>query len=361
MAWNEVPAKDDAKFRLQAYYARLNILRQFLSPFSVQVFEESWKAARDQDLGKTARSALVGEISGLLIKSLRPEEVSLMDPPVGGWFVHSGITRYRRDGDDQVASLVTAGGTTLQGIIRRECVITNSALANMRGEDDVSFILGRRTAQTKFDLVVAGFREAWMHLHGTDRIVEIAARSPIEQDPKHSLLPYLVPRIQISGITDEQTLAYAVNDTIDRFTRAVEKEGAWRILYDANGKPAHETRHQALFRLFAQLSFVAIGATIQPNADHGRGPTDITLTLNGAVHVIEFKKDTSISKIEHGLKVQLPLYMESAGAMFGSYIVMCHEREKSKVLPIIADAEDSRVVISTYVVDCRKQKSASIA
>jgi hypothetical protein len=361
VAWNDIPAKSDPEFRLQAYYARLNILRQFLSPLSVQMFETAWESANTHQLRVTARCALVGEIAGSIIQGLALDEIADVEPPIGGWFVHSGTTRYRGPEGASIASIDLPSTGRLTGRIRRDCVVSNSAYGNMIHEDDVSFVLGRRIAANKFDLVVAGFREASMHLHGTDRRVSLTPGNAHEPDWSHSLLPHLLPRVEIRGVSNELTLAYAVKDTLNRFSQAIEKEGAWKILYGADGRVEHETRHQALFRTFAQLTFTALGIVIHPNADHGRGPTDLTLTLGTSVHIIEFKKDTDLSKVSHGLEVQLPLYMKSAGATYGSYVVMCHEREKGDLVELMAGKSDLHAVITTSVIDCRPKKSASKA
>ena len=228
-------------------------------------------------------------------------------------------------------------------------------------EDDTSFVLGRRTGVEKFDLVAAGFRDPYAFVHGTERHIDLVPSTPFGPDRRESLLPHLVPHVQISGVSDELTLAYAAKDTIERFAKAVENEGSWKLLYDDYGRVLHESQHQQLFRSFAQISFTALGIIIHPNADHGRGPTDLTLALNEAIHIVEFKKDTDRTKIVHGLTVQLPLYMKSAGATYGSYIVMCHEHDTAGALAAMKGKNDITAVIDTYAIDCRPKKSASKA
>jgi hypothetical protein len=362
LAWNDIPAKNDPKFSMQVYYARINVLRQFLSPLNTQVFDATWEATATAELRDTHRSALLSELVGTLVQTLGLDEVSEQEPPVGGWFVHSGTTHYGKGSQKSIATLHLPGSGTLQGSIRRDCVITSSALANMAENDDTSFVVGRRKSATTFDLVAAGFRDPYAFLQGTARHLDLlTSRDPFGPERRASLLPYLVSPIEIADLSDEFTLAYAAHDTIVRFTAAVENEGVWKLLYDTSGEVLHETRHQALFRCFAQLSFAALGIKIHPNADHGRGPTDLTLTLGDAVHVVEFKKDTSKAKILHGLTVQLPLYMESARSKFGSYVVMCHENDKSAALEAMEGKTDLRAVINAYAIDCRPQRSASKA
>ncbi|MFJ6166279.1 hypothetical protein ACIQH6_14285 [Micromonospora orduensis] len=363
MAWNGIPAKDDPNLSFQAYYARLNIICQFLSPLSVQLFEESWEAAASQEMVSLRRSALVGQIVADMVRALALEEATESEPPIGGWFVHSGITSYSGKVGEQVATISLGNGHKLRGVVRTTCRITASAAGNMVGRDDVSFVVGRRISEAKFDLVAAGFRDPTVGLWAGERNstpTEDSLQNVLDRPWAPSLLPNLVPPIQIKNSQDDVTLAFVVKDTIDRFSRAVRDEGAWKVLYEADGRSAHETRHQALFRVFATLSFVSLGITVHPNADHGGGQTDLTLDLRGAIHVAEFKKDSTPAKMLHGLQIQLPQYMDSAGARFGSYIVMCHDRDPVKVNEILDGAAPGRS-IRFFVVDCRKRMSASLA
>jgi hypothetical protein len=165
---------------------------------------------------------------------------------------------------------------------------------------------------------------------------------------------------------DWQSLAFAVHDTFDRFRRAVEHEGAWTHLYDADHKPANESRHQGLFRLFSRISFEALGIGTFPGANHGAGPTDLTLTLQEDIHILEFKKDYDLQRLIRGLTVQLPIYLRAAGAMIGTYAVMCHNRDPQEIQdilePLRASTEaEARLLLQLETVDCRRKDSASKA
>jgi hypothetical protein len=363
VAWNDVPAKDDDALSFQAYYVRLNALRQFLPPLSSQLFEIAWDQMASQKMLEFRRSALAGIVIADLIRALGLDEVTAVDTPVGSWFVHSGVTTYRHQDDgEQMASIDMGDGHVLESVVRPDCRVTSSAAVNMQGEDDVSLVVGRRTSDDRFDLIAAGYRDPIAHLkrattRGTRSDLHILDR----QWTSTAALPRLLPNVRFEQ-PDELNLAFAVKDTVDRFALAVQKQGAWKLLHDSNGEPAHETRHQGMFRLFSQLSFGALGIMIHPNADHGRGATDMTLTLHDAVHIVEFKKDSSPAKLLHGLQHQLPHYMSAAGTLFGSYLVMCHEREPEQVTEILdGTVKGSDLAISVYSIDCRPQPSASKA
>lgn len=362
MAWNDVPAKDDIALRYQAYYVRLNALRQFLSPLSAQMFETAWDAISSDDMRNFRRSAIAGQVMADLIRALGLDEITEVDIPVGSWFVHSGVTTYAASSNGrQSAFIALSDGQLLEGAVWPDCRITATARANMDGKDDVSLVVGRRISKSRFDLVAAGYRDPIAHFYGTG-LSETGNGShlPSLELPPHGFMNQL-PSIGIRDTPDFGTLAYAVADTVKRFSVAVQRQGAWKLLYEKDGKPAHESRHQSLFRLFSHLTFSALDIVLHPNADHGRGPTDLTLALREAVHVAEFKKDNSPGKIVHGLQVQLPRYLESAGTIFGTYIVMCHERTVAEVSEIIRDKNPEDFVIEVFVIDCRRQRSASKA
>jgi hypothetical protein len=153
-------------------------------------------------------------------------------------------------------------------------------------------------------------------------------------------------------------LSFLARDTTERFAQAVENEGAWRSLYSETGTPAHETRHQILYQIFSRILFSALGIQVDPHANHGAGATDLTLSLNGIRHIIEFKKDTSRSAIAHGYEIQLPLYMKSAGASFGTFVILCHAGTKEDALQSIRSQNSA---IGVVAVDCRRRSSASRA
>ncbi len=360
MAWNGVPAAEDENLSFQAYYVRLNALRQFLSPLGRQMLDAVWESEGSDVMRSFRRSAVIGLVAGDLIRALGLREVTEYPPAIGDWFVHSGVTSYAAASDgNQLATIRLQGGDSITSVVRPECRITNSAAVNMVEQDDVSLVVGRLLSPKKFDLVIAGYRDPLFSLKDTDLLSLSVGQSMLDRLAEENPFPNVLPTVKIESTPDYAALAYAVKDTVERFTEAVEKQGAWRHLYDQNGKPAHETRHQGLFKLFSQLTFGALRISVHPNADHGVGATDLTLDLGEAAHILEFKKDTSTAKILHGLQVQLPRYMDAASTIFGSYVVMCHERDSREVAETIRSAVVPNHVIDTYVVDCRRQTSAS--
>ncbi|MBP2708199.1 hypothetical protein JOL79_30910 [Microbispora sp. RL4-1S] len=354
MAWNDIPAKDDPNLTFQAYYVRLNVLGSLLGRFSVGLLGTLWDVGENRPLSGLYRSALIGDLIADLIRGLQLDEVTTFNPRVGDWFVHSGDTRYV---DEQTAEILLRDGTRITGTVRSDCRITNTASSNMRGIDDASLVVGRLISPTRFDLVAAGYRDPLASL-GRD------ARGNLQRNllALNSRRTEYLPTIRYEGLSNEMVLMAAVRDTAERFAIAVRDQGTWKLLYDANDEPEHETRHQEVFRLFASLTFEALRIQVHPGANHGNGPTDLTLTLNDSVCVIEFKKDREPKKLRHGLTNQLPLYMQAAGANWGYYIAMCHEREPSEIeAELAALAQIGPEAIDVIAIDCRRKKSASKA
>ncbi|WP_329146080.1 hypothetical protein OG275_17170 [Streptomyces niveus] len=371
MAWNKIAAKDDANLVFQPYYARTNILYALLKPTGRMIFDaiaNELDRARSE-LSSLRKSALVSVTIAEIIHSLALREITEREPEIGDWFIHSGTTAYRPLESGKREASISLPFRTITGTVRDECNITASASANMHGHDDISLVVGRLTSYSKFDLVAAGYREP------SPNVDRIRQTKTSENGPGVTDLAALaagrhwvnmLPTVQVPGVTDNDLLALAMMDTISRFQTVIEDQGGWKLLYDDNGKVLHERQHQGMFQIFSRLTFGALKIHMDANPDHGCGPTDFTARLNGATAVIEFKKDEKIQEIRHGILTQLPMYIKSAQATQGYYIVMCHRRDPSEVAAILKkDSEDhsdpSCPEIKAIIVDCRRRISASKA
>jgi hypothetical protein len=361
-------ARHDPNLEFQAYYARLNALNVILSPLSINLLQLAWETAATQPMLELRRSTTVGMLVADMIRALDLKEITRYPIKTGEWFTHSGVTRYRSLGKGlKEAKIDLPDNRHFVGTIRDECQITRSAEGNMSGADEISLVVGRVLSETKFDLVVAGYR--------TPPFMVAAAAgartfdlSPVPGNVLDLLThaPHLhVPQTSYLGISEEDTLSSAIGDTLHRFKQAVEHQGGWKNLYDdSKGSPAPETRHQSLFRLFGTLSFEMFGIQVMPNADHGSGQTDLTLVLGDAVQVVEFKKDHDQARLVHGLTRQLPKYMRAAKTIVGWYFIMCHDRDPEEVRESLAPAwnqieAEVDLKIGLIAVDCRRQQSAS--
>jgi hypothetical protein len=364
----DLEPRNDPNLEFQAYYARLNALNGILSPLNEKLLQLAWETAATQPMLELRRSTIVGRLVADMIRALDLKEITKYPIKTGEWFTHSGVTRYRSLGKGlKEAKITLPGGGHLVGTVRSECEITRSAEGNMSGADDISLVVGRVLSDSKFDLVVAGYRTPPFMVAAAAGARTIGLSPPLSNvldSLTHA--PHLhVPQTNFLGVSEEDTRSVAINDTLYCFKEAVEHQGAWKNLYnDGDSGPAPETRHQSLFRLFGTLSFEMFGIQVMPNADHGSGQTDLTLVLGDAVQVVEFKKDHDRARLVHGLTRQLPRYMRAAKATIGWYFIMCNDRDPEEVSESLASAWDkiemgADLKIGLIAVDCRRQQSAS--
>ena len=365
-----IEARRDPDLRITAYYARLNALNDLLSPLTRHALHRVWEFTASREMKELRRSQIVGAIASDLIRALDIKEISQGGIEPDEWFVHSGVTRFARQGyDRKQATIQLDDGRRITAIVRRDCEITGTADVNMDGEDEISFVLGRLLTSSKFDLVVAGYRKPALLTcpPGTRSIgFDETLGNVIDLADHGARIKSLGMILRNEGSEDWQSLAFAVHDTFNFFRRAVEQEGAWVHLYDTGRKPANESRHQDLFRLVSRIPFEAFGIKTSPGANHGAGATDLTLTLREDVHVVEFKKDYELHRLIHGLTIQLPTYLISADAKVGTYAVMCHSWDPTEIKGILEPLRESteaeaRLLLQLEIIDCRPKDSASKA
>ena len=155
-----IEARKDPNLRISAYYARLNALNELLSPLTRDALHRVWEFTASEEMKQLRRSAAVGAIVSDLIRALDIKEISSGGIEPGQWFVHSGVTHFARQGYDRKQATIKLGSDRyITATTRRECEITGTSDVNMDGEDEISFILGRLLTNSKFDLVVAGYRK----------------------------------------------------------------------------------------------------------------------------------------------------------------------------------------------------------
>ncbi|WP_433341292.1 hypothetical protein [Streptomyces sp. CA-253872] len=368
MSWNDIPAREDENLLIQAYYARTNVLYGLLGKTSKSVFDKIWESAERSPLEGMKKSALIGLMAGDLIQALGLTEATDSRPDIGEWFLHSGTTTYRTVGRGMKEAEIILPTGIIKATIRSDCCLTSTADVNMSGQDDISLVLGRLISPEKFDLIVAGYREPAPNAtrltgHHWD-LSNRTSTTDLEIVSQGKSWYSKLLELEIRGASDEYILVHSVLDTLSRFQSSIEDQGGWKLLYDDVGKAMHERQHQGMFRIFSRLVFGPLGIQLEPNADHGGGPTDFTARLKSASAIIEFKKDDKIAELRHGLSIQLPIYMRAVGATYGFYVVMCHSRDPEdlrKHLAEISEADPDLEFITCLIVDCRKRTSASKA
>jgi hypothetical protein len=116
MAWNEIPARDDADLAIQVYYARINVIYSTLPRCSRMVFDNIRESANRSEFAQFKKSALLGLTMKDIIHALGLMEVTEFEAKNGDWFVHSGVTKYR----SLAAGLREASITLASKVIREE-------------------------------------------------------------------------------------------------------------------------------------------------------------------------------------------------------------------------------------------------
>ncbi len=148
-----------------------------------------------------------------------------------------------------------------------------------------------------------------------------------------------------------------------QFKHAVECNGAWKLLYDAQGtKPRPEKYSQKLFHVVASAYCDAYDIDISPEPDSGNGPVDFKLSHGkGGKCIVELKMSSS-KQLHHCIDKQIPAYMEAEGSNHAIYLLVQTGNDK-RVDELIQYYQDFpqtvRESIELMIVDARPKESAS--
>jgi len=118
-----------------------------------------------------------------------------------------------------------------------------------------------------------------------------------------------------------------IDELIDWFKRGVEGSGLWRLLWNDNGPPKDERSAQALFFAVTHGYCRMNNIDITPEAETGRGPVDFKFSNGFARRVHVEVKLASNRKLEHGVTVQVPTYMQADQVQHGRVVVVAHYEE----------------------------------
>lgn len=138
----------------------------------------------------------------------------------------------------------------------------------------------------------------------------------------------------------------------------IEDRGSWKLLYQDDGKPAHEPKLQLLLESWLGSWHFDFDVSVDPQANHGAGAVDICLSRGTEAVCIEFKRGEH-SNLEAGLAKQLPKYMRAKGAEIGHYFVIAQDGTDPTLIEkwLTHINKDDRITV--WVADGRTQQSAS--
>jgi hypothetical protein len=339
--------------RVSAYYARPNALARTLPEPLRSAFLGAWEgAAKDWTVG-AVRSGLAGDVANAIIELYAPVDLELATKPPeeGEWFVYSGRAIFSmptssRPGKARIK--LPRLGWDASAAVRDDCMLTSTSYTNMSGTRTGVLMLGVASSSSTFELVVAGYRDLFGSLAGS----QSAQNWP--QHLQSSLL-----RVSRDDLTE------VVRRSFEELERMIVYRRGHQVL---EGDPTFldESGFQTFYGMVAPLLLSPFGARVVPEAASGLGPSDFLVTSEAEAQAIEFKRTDSaadLGRLKKGLSVQLPTYMDGHGASRGWYVVLVQGDMPDEALARVRhdlEAANTRPdSISVVLVDGRKQVSAS--
>lgn len=150
----------------------------------------------------------------------------------------------------------------------------------------------------------------------------------------------------------------------ERFKSLIEDNLLYKLLYDTNGKPKHESAAQLLFYGIADSYCDANDIDITKEGNNGRGPVDFKLSRGAREKVIVETKLTSNAQLRHGVEIQVPIYMKQEKTKKAIYLVIDNGHPTAlKNFIDFYDALDRDIKnkISYMLIDATPKPSASKA
>lgn len=312
-----------------------------------------WHAHDDKPTKGMFQASLGGDVINLMIRVCAISELSDIDELVPGMrFTHLGKTiftppSYGSPGNVKIP--ISTRGRTLESAVRVDCMLTQTARVNMSGEQDGELIVGVYKGGNQFELIACGYLDILAEMAGGEAVFmcEIVERWGKEW----SAHPYidLADLVKVSFGEMGESLTF--------------RKGARLVNVIGKGR---ESSLQDLYYIVAPFVFAPAGVKLQREVGTGLGIVDFQVTRGDETHLIEFKQwkiGADASKLLHGLRVQLPSYIEDSRALRGWLAVF-----------VVGDTEDVQPIyeihetlsrdtgdgfINVIVMDARYQHPAS--
>lgn len=154
-----------------------------------------------------------------------------------------------------------------------------------------------------------------------------------------------------------------VRSIIAQFTKNIEENKLYEVLYGESGKPRDEVFSQRLFYAVADAYCSANDVDLSREPNAGNGPVDFKVSsgYKGRV-LVELKKSNS-SKLVHGFETQLKSYAKAEATSWLIYLIVRISDSEvliKKVLQLRATAlSKGERVPEVFVIDARRKPSAS--
>lgn len=149
-----------------------------------------------------------------------------------------------------------------------------------------------------------------------------------------------------------------------QFKMLIEENGLSALLFDATGKPKHESAAQLLFFGIADAYCEANDIDLTRESNNGRGPVDFKLSRGREDKVVVEVKLTSNSQLKHGIETQLPIYMRQERTKKAIYLIIENGHKQAlnnfvEYYNLLSTPEKEK--IPYILVDATKKASASKA
>jgi len=113
----------------------------------------------------------------------------------------------------------------------------------------------------------------------------------------------------------------------------IEHEGIYKILYNDNEKPKNEKQVQKVIYAISKGFCVCSNVNIAPEVDTGSGLIDFQFSKGFRLKCLVEVKFVNSSNFEHGIKEQLPQYMEAQQINKSFILAICHTEDDLNKIP----------------------------
>jgi hypothetical protein len=228
-------------------------------------------------------------------------------------------------------------------------MITSTARTNMSGNRQGEAILGLFKGGNEFELVACGYVNRLGDLMSGD---SNAAISELNRWPDVTKEVLDVPLTDI------------IKESLEEMAEALKFRKGARLV--GSGQSPRESSLQDLYYIIAPFVLTPYSGRLSREAGTGFGNVDFQVERGHEIHLLEFKLwrvGSRITELRHGLKVQLPTYVEDVKAQRGWFVVFAHgDTDDDAALQnlfdsLTPDTQPGR--INVVVLDARYQHPAS--
>ena len=150
----------------------------------------------------------------------------------------------------------------------------------------------------------------------------------------------------------------AIKLMVEKFRHFVEENRGWSLLWNDNGTPRGEKIAQDLFLGIVKHYCDANNIDVSRESDIGRGPVDFKVSRGMRLRALMELKLAKNTRFWHGLRRQLPKYLEAEEIRVGYFVVVVLSEEDlrriGEIQDIVAEVnEKTGLSIKSVIVDAR--------